>query len=124
MPWAAVTMSMPRRWAQCFSMAPVRCVDVDLQAATEKVVGVDAAEHEVGVGDGRLVAAEPVAGGTGVGAGAARTNPQPAPGIHPGDAAAAGADLHQIDHRRGGYFWRHAYQVPRSGTPFRLRREY
>ena len=56
-----------------------------------KVLGVDAAEHEVGVGHGRAGAAAAVAGRARIGAGALGPDAQPA-GLGVGDRAAAGAD--------------------------------
>ena len=66
---------------------------VQLDLTAEKVVRVEAAEHQVGVGHRGLAAAFAVADRTGVGAGAARTDAQRAAGIHPGNRAAAGANL-------------------------------
>ena len=55
-------------------------------------LGVEPAEHEVGIGDGRLGAAPPVAGRAGHGAGAAGPDGQRAARVEAGDRAAAGAD--------------------------------
>ena len=60
---------------------------------------VQIAEDQVGVAHGRLGAAEPVARGSGDGAGAARPDLQGAGRVDPGDRAAAGAD--RLDGHRG-----------------------
>src|SRR5205823_2123713 len=54
---------------------------------------------EIGVGDGGLRSAEPVAGRAGLGAGAARPDLQEPDLVHVRDRAAAGADLDQLDRR-------------------------
>ena len=59
----------------------------------------DAAEHEIGVGDGRLGAAARIAHRPGLGAGAARADLEMAFAADPGDRAAAGADGLDVDHR-------------------------
>src|SRR5207249_3545948 len=60
---------------------------------------VEVAQEEVGVGDRRLAAAEPVGGGARLGARAPRSDLQEADLVHLRDAAAAGADLDQLDGR-------------------------
>ena len=82
-----------------------------LAPAEQAPLGEDA-EHQVGVGVGRLGAAAPVAGGPGHGLRAARADAQVAARVEPGDGAAAGADgldaqrRHVdrvvVDHRGGG----------------------
>ena len=57
------------------------------------------AEQDVRVGHGRLDAAAAVAGRPRVGAGTARSDLQPAGGVEPRDAAAARADLGDVDRR-------------------------
>ena len=74
-----------------------RGVDVEGDLARRGSTRVEAAEDEVGVGDGRVGAAAAVAGRTRVGAGAVRTDAEHAAGVDPGDAAAAGADLDEVD---------------------------
>ena len=59
---------------------------------------IDAAEHEIGVGDGRLGAAAAVAGRARLGAGAVRADRDRPQRVDPGDRAAAGADLDHLDH--------------------------
>ena len=81
-------------------MARSRGVDVERNLAAEEVVGIEPAEQQVRVGDRRLGAALPVAGRPGHRAGAAWTDPHQAAGIDPGDAAAAGAHLDDVDDRR------------------------
>ena len=73
--------------------------DVELHLAAEKAVGGEPAEHEIGVGDGRLFAAEPVADRTRHRAGAFRSDAQRAGETDARDAAAAGADFLDVDHR-------------------------
>ena len=81
---------------RCPLRAPSR---VELHLAAEKVIRAEAAEHDVGVGDGRLGAAAAVADRAGIGAGALRADLQGADFVDPGDAAAAGADFDDVDHR-------------------------
>ncbi len=73
-----------------------------MHAAAEEIAGVEPAEKEIGVGDGRFGAALAVAGGTGRGAGALRTDPEETAGVDPGDAAATGADRFDVDQGDGG----------------------
>ena len=73
-----------------------------LHLAAEEAVGADAAEDDVGVGHSRLGAAAAVADRPGRGAGAVRTDLERADLVDPGDAAAAGADLDDVDHRHHG----------------------
>ena len=75
------------------------CRRVHRQIAAEQGFRVEVSEHQVGVGDRRLVAAEPVAHRPRVGAGAAGANPRDAAGINPGEAAAPGADFRNVDGR-------------------------
>ena len=74
---------------------------VELHVAAEEIVGIEQPEHQVGVGDGRLVAAAAVAGRTGIGAGALRADLEQPERVDMGDAAAAGADLDHVDRRDG-----------------------
>ena len=59
----------------------------------------DAAHDQIGVGDGRLVAAIRIAHRAGLGAGAARPDLEMALAADPGNRAAAGADGLDVDHR-------------------------
>ena len=72
--------------------------DVERHLAAEEAVGAEAAEHEVGIGDGRRGAAERVAGRPGRRARALRPHAQRAM-LDARDRAAAGADLENIHHR-------------------------
>ena len=76
-----------------------RPVDVERDLAAEEVVRVDASGDHVRVGHRRLRAAPPVAGRPGLGAGAARSDLERAGRVDPGDRAAAGADLDDVDDR-------------------------
>ena len=69
--------------------------------AAEEVVGVEAAEHDVGVGERGLLAAAAVAGGARIGAGALRPDLQEPAGVDPADRAAAGADRLRAHGRDG-----------------------
>ena len=73
---------------------------VELHAAAEVLVRVDEPEHDVGVGDRRLGAAEPVARRSRTRPGALRSDVQPALVVDPRDAAAAGADRLDVEHRQ------------------------
>ena len=69
--------------------------------AAQEVVGVEVAEHQVGVGDGRLGATQPVAGRARDGARAGRAHLQAAAHVDGGDAAAARAHRVHVDRRQG-----------------------
>ena len=86
-----------RRGDARFERAPC-AFDLELDLAAEKSVGAEAPEDEVGIGDGGLGAAEPVADRAGLGARTFRPGMQRA---HVGarDRAAAGAHLLDVDHR-------------------------
>ena len=73
--------------------------EIELHLAAEEAVGAEAAEHQVGVGDGRLGAAEAVADRARRRAGRFRADAQRVADLDAGDAAAAGADLLDVDHR-------------------------
>src|SRR5207248_3621554 len=77
-----------------------RAVHVERDLAAEEVVRVETAEDDVGVGHGRLDAAAAIADGPRIGARALRPYPQQPAGVDPGDRAAAGADLDEVDDRR------------------------
>ena len=97
MPVAHRSSSRPKPSGQGTDAAPGR-LDVERDLAAEQVRG-DAAEHDVGVGDGRLGAALAVAERAGVGAGRLRPDLERALGRDPGDRAATGADRDDVDHR-------------------------
>jgi hypothetical protein len=70
---------------------------VQVHAAPEEEIRVQVAEDQVGVGDGWLGPAEPVAGWPRAGARAVWPNFQKAHGVEARDRAATGADLDQLD---------------------------
>ena len=73
-------------------------VQVERHPPAQKVAGVQAAQHQVGVGDGDLVGlVAPIADRAGVGAGALGTDAQRAARVQPGDRAAARADGVDVD---------------------------
>ncbi len=72
---------------------------VHLHLAAGEVAGVEIAEKEIRVCHRGLGSAETVGGGTGLGARAPRPDLEEADLVHRGDAAAAGADLDQLDRR-------------------------
>ena len=72
---------------------------IERHAPARKPGRIDAAEHQIGVGDGRRRAAAPVAGGTRIGPGAVRPDGNPLQPVDPRDRAAAGADLDHLDDR-------------------------
>ena len=74
-----------------------RAIFMETHGATEEVVGMEAAEEEVGVGDGGVVATA-VAGGTGIGSGGLRTHLQRAGSVHPCERTAAGAGGVDVEH--------------------------
>ena len=73
---------------------------VELHVAAEEARAVEAAEHEIGVGHRRRLAAAAVAGRARIGARAHRPDMQAAAVVAPGERAAAGADLDDVDHRQ------------------------
>ena len=97
MPVAHRDSSSPSRAARYTDAVPRR-LDVERDLAAEQVRG-DAAEHEVGVGDGGLGAALAVAERAGVGAGRLRPHLQGALGGDPGDRAPTRAHRDDVDHR-------------------------
>ena len=73
--------------------------DVDDQVAAEQRFPIQIAKHQVGIGYGRLCAPGAIARRARIGPGTVRPDPQRASWIDPGNAAATGADLGQVDHR-------------------------
>src|SRR5262249_61987772 len=69
-----------------------RSFGVEGQFAAELCVGAETAEHEVGIGHGRLSAAAPVAGGARHRLGAVRPDTERAALVDPSDRAAGRAD--------------------------------
>ena len=72
---------------------------VEAAEVAEGGVDRDAAEHEVGVGDGGGIAAPPVAGGARLRAGRGGTDHQRAAGVDPGDRSTAGPDRVDVERR-------------------------
>src|SRR5690606_3154658 len=70
-----------------------RRVTVETHLAAEEAIGVEVAEHEVRIGDGRLGAAAAVAYRARHRSGAVRSDSQRADRADRGDRATAGADL-------------------------------
>ena len=107
--WFQLAISM-MPWASCLCahvagkplrqrrQAGARARDIKRDAAADQRRR-NAAEHEIGVGDGRLVAAVRIAHRAGLGAGAARPDLEVALAADPGDRSAAGADGLDVDHR-------------------------
>ncbi len=96
MPLAAAMRSMPSAGGNRIDGA-LGGRQVEPAVAAEEIVRVEIAEHEVGVGDGRLGAALAVAGRSRHRAGAFRPDMQDAAGIDPRDRAAAGADARDVE---------------------------
>ena len=69
------------------------------ERAAEQELRIQAPEHDVGIGDGRALAAMAVARGPRPRAGAVRADVQQAAGIEPGNAAAARADGMHVECR-------------------------
>ena len=81
------------------SMAAVAQLWIDLHLAAEEVLGTEASEDDVRVGDGRFFSPAAVARGSRLGACAPRADPEGAARIDVRDAASAGADRVHVDHR-------------------------
>ena len=88
------------RLRQALAQRRARLLRVDREGAAEQVLGIQEAQRHVGVGDGRLGAARAVADRAGHRAGGVGADLQAARAVHPGDAAAAGGHLGDVD---GGY---------------------
>ena len=99
MPSAASIGSSPSGSATFSVSAFLRGREIERHLAAEEAVGAEPAEDEIGVGDGRLGAAEAVADRAGRRARAFRADAQGVADLDAGDAAAAGADLLDVDHR-------------------------
>ena len=76
-------------------------VAVDRHRAVGIRPGLQPTEHELGIGDGGIAPAQPVAGRARPGAGALGADMQQARRVDAGDGAAAGADRMDLDRRRG-----------------------
>ena len=99
MPEAASIRSRPSGSAMRVTIACVAASASSVSSPPSLRIAAEAAEHEIGVGDGRLRAAAAVAGGTRHRLGAARADPQRAALVDPRDRAAAGADRVDVDDR-------------------------
>jgi hypothetical protein len=77
---------------------PLRARNIERNAAADQRRW-NPPEHQISVGDGRLIAAVRIAHWSGFGAGAARADLEMAFAADPGDRTAAGADGLDIDHR-------------------------
>ena len=73
---------------------------VEGHPAAQEIARVQVAEEQVRVRHRRMAAAQPVAGGTGLGARALRPDLEQSELVDPRDRASARADLHHVDHRR------------------------
>src|SRR5690606_12746387 len=73
--------------------------EIELHITAEEMIGVEAAENKISIGDRRLNTAATVTGWAGYRASAARPDPQGIAFRKPRDRAATGADLKDIDHR-------------------------
>ena len=76
-----------------------RALDVERHAAAEKILRIEPAEQQIGVGDGQLGAVA-VADRPRIRAGAARPDAQRAAAVDVGDRSAAGADRVDVDDRQ------------------------
>ena len=99
MPWASCSALMLPGSRAASAAIPARARSTSSAMPPPIRRGGNAAEHQIGVGDGRLVAAVRVAHRSGLGAGAARSDLEMALAGDPGDRAAAGADGLDVDHR-------------------------
>ena len=83
-----------------------------LHFTTEKVVGIEIAQHQIGIGDGGFGAALPVTRRAGISARALRADVQQAQIIHMRDRAATGTNLDEVDAR-------YQYRQPRAALETR-----
>src|SRR5205085_6120934 len=75
------------------------CRAVESHGAAQKVLRVQVTQEQVGVGDGRLSAAAPIASRTRVRTGAARSNSHQVKRVDPCDASATRANLEHLHSR-------------------------
>ena len=100
MPEAALTVSMPSGAGDVGARPrPARAV-VEGNRAVGETPGAETAQHQVRVGDGRVRAAEPVAGWPRPGARPVRTDLQQAAAIDTRDGPSAAADGVNVDRRQ------------------------
>ena len=100
MPAAAASTGIPNGSATPLADGRARRLDVDLHRTAEEPIGMQAAEDDVGVRHRRLRAAAAVRRGTGIGPRAVRADVQALAFVEPGDAAGAGPDGIDLDHRQ------------------------
>ena len=74
--------------------------ELQFEFSAKEAFGIKPPEHQIGIGHGRLGPALAVTSRSGRRAGALRADRQAVLRIEPGDRAAAGADLDDVDHRR------------------------
>ena len=94
-----------------------RAVGIERDGAAQEEVGVDVAQRERGVGQGRLAAALTVAGGARHRARAVGADVQHAARIDPGDGAAAGANAAHVDGGEARHVAANAGAEPRLPGP-------
>ncbi len=80
-----------------FVAAP-SAIGIERHLAAQKVIRIQIAEHEIGIGDSGLRTASAIANRAGRRPGALRSHDN-RPHVHGGNAATAGADFHQVDGR-------------------------
>ena len=100
MPSAAAMRSTPSLLGDAIDGA-LGGAAIEPRAAAEEIVGIEEAEHEVGVGDGGFGAAPAIAGGSRLRAGALGPDMQHAAGIDARNRAAAGADAGDVQALQG-----------------------
>ena len=100
MPFAASVTLRPSGVAQRSSIARAAPSTSSPISPPRKYARVEPAEHDVGVGHGRLDAAAPVTDRARVGARALRPDAEQPARVDPRDRAAPGADLDEVDDRR------------------------
>ena len=98
-PSAALSMESPSGSAIRFSIALYDSAASIFDVAAEEMLGIEPSQHDLRVGDGRLLSALTVASRAWHGARRARTDPERAAGIDVGDRSSAGADRVDVDHR-------------------------
>ena len=72
---------------------------IQQHATTQKIVRIQISQHQVGIGHRWVLTAAGITGRSGISTGTFRSHLQQAHFAHVGNAAAAGADFHQIYHR-------------------------
>ena len=100
MPAAAASTVMPSGAAMFLAMASRAVFASSLMRPPAKKSALEIAEHQIGVGGGRQLAALAVAGRPRRRAGAVRPHAQQAALVDPADGAAAGADGVDVEHRQ------------------------